>query len=74
MESDQCLALSLDSTYSGARDTYQIGTGKIFTLTAGTKIATGPRGTSNIAIAVSEQYDAVALLNKDGILLHLGFG
>jgi hypothetical protein len=66
-QNDECLALSVDSTNSDAADCYRIVSERThFKLERAAQIASGPRGTANLAIAVSQPYYAVALLNRDG--------
>ena len=64
---DECLALSVDSTNPAAADCYRIVSERThFKLERAAKIASGLRGTANLAIAVSQPYYAVALLNREG--------
>ena len=67
---DDCLAISLDTTDAAAHDCYRIkNKGRVYELEKFTQIASGPSGTTNMAIAVSQAHDAVALLGKDSIYL-----
>jgi hypothetical protein len=64
---EDCLAISLDSTDPAAHDCYRIkNKGRGYELVKFTQIATGPTGTTNMAIAASLKREAVALLGKDG--------
>jgi hypothetical protein len=57
----------LDSADPAAHDCYRIkNRGSGYELAEFTQIATGPNGTTNMAIAVSQAHEAVALLGKDG--------
>lgn len=56
----------MDSTWRGACDSYQVvDDGLRFKLEKCAQIASGARGTCNVAIAASR--DAVALYNKEGL-------
>src|SRR5271154_497618 len=66
-QNDECLALAIDSTNRDAADCYQIVPERTqFKLERMGQIASGPNGTTNYAIAISQTYDAVALLNQEG--------
>jgi len=68
-QNDECLVLSLESSHPDVPDCFQIiHEGPRFRLQPRTRIATG-KGTSNVAIAVSQRYAAMALLSKEGIHL-----
>ena len=57
----------MDSTNRDAADCYRIVSERThFRLDRADQIASGLRGTSNLAIAVSQPYDAIALLNREG--------
>jgi hypothetical protein len=57
----------MDSAWCGACDCYQVvNDGVRFKLEKCVQIASGPRGTCNVAIASSQVGDAVALFNKEG--------
>ena len=61
----------MDSTNPDAADCYRIVAERThFRLEKAARIATGPRGTANLAIAVSQRFWAVALLNRDGISIY----
>ena len=65
---DECLAIALDSSDPAARDCYHIKIKECsYELDKFTQITTGPAGTANIAIAVSQADKVIALLGKDGI-------
>jgi hypothetical protein len=65
IQNDACIALSMDSTWRGACDCYQVADdGLRFKLEKCAQIASGPRGTCNVAIAAS--HDTVALYTKEG--------
>ena len=65
---DDCLAISLDTTDAAALIRYRIkNKGRVYELEKFTQIASGASGTTNMAIAVSQAHDAVALLGKDSI-------
>ena len=64
---DKFLALAVDSTNPDAADCYHIVSERThFRLERSQQIASGQRGTCNLAVSVSQCYDAVALLNRDG--------
>ena len=64
---DEFLVLSVDSSNPDAGDCYQISKERtVFRLDRCENIAKGERGTTNLHVAVSQPYDAVALLNKEG--------
>jgi hypothetical protein len=66
-QNDECLALAIDSTNPDAADCYQIVPERTqFKLERMEQIASGQNGTTNYAIAISQPYDAVALLNLEG--------
>jgi hypothetical protein len=68
-QNDRYLALSIDSSYNGARDCYRIAISddqKSFELIVSEQIVSG--GTENLALAVSQQHWAVILLNTKGSL------
>jgi hypothetical protein len=70
-QNDECLALSVDSTNPDAADCYHIVSERThFRLERAQQIAAGQRGTSNLAVCISQHYDAVALLNRDGTHPH----
>jgi len=59
--------LSVDSTNNDAADCYHIVSERThFRLERYNQIASAQRGTANLAIAVSQRYDAIALLNREG--------
>jgi hypothetical protein len=65
---DEFLALSVDSANPDAADCYRIVRERNgFRLDRASQIVTAAKGTQNIAIAVSQAYDAVAFLSKQGI-------
>jgi hypothetical protein len=68
---DECLAISWYSTDPGVPDCYRITQeGSRFRLEPdSTQIGIPGKGTTNLAIAISQSYDAVALLNREGIEL-----
>jgi len=67
LHNDECFAISLDTTDAAAHDCYRIkNKGRVYELEKFTQVASGPSGTTNMAIAVSQAHDAVALLGKDG--------
>lgn len=60
----------MDSSNPQAGDCYQITKERtVFRLDRCENIAMGERGTTNLFVAVSHPYDAVALLNKEGTSL-----
>jgi hypothetical protein len=66
---DRYLTLSIGSAYERTEDLFRIDAaedGKECELTAFKRIA--PSGTINLAIAVSQRYGAVVLLNDKGII------
>ena len=66
-QNDECLALAVDSTNNDAADCYQIVSERThFRLERYNQIASGQKGTTNLAIAVSQRYNATALLDRDG--------
>ena len=70
LHNDDCVAISLDTTDAAAHDCYRIkNKGRVYELEKFTQIASGSSGTKNMAIAVSQAHDAVALLTKDSINL-----
>ena len=67
---DRYLALSIDSAYEGAEDCFRIDAsddGNECELVAFKRIF-APGGITNLAIAVSQRYGAVVLLNDKGII------
>ena len=68
---DEFLVLSVDSSNPDAGDCYQISKERtFFKLDRCENISKEEQGTTNLAVAVSQPYDAVALLNKDGTSLY----
>lgn len=57
----------MDSTNNDAGDCYRIVAERThFRLERDNQIASFPKGTTNFAIATSQRYDAIALLNREG--------
>ena len=64
---DEFLALSIDSANRDGADCYNIVKSRTtFRLEPTSQIVSEQSGTGNLAVAVSQPYDAVALLNKTG--------
>lgn len=67
---DEFLALSVDSANPDGADCYNIVKSRTtFRLEPNSQIVSGQTGTDNLAVAVSQPYDAVALLGKTGTYL-----
>ena len=66
-QNDECLALSVNSSNNDAADCYRIVSERTqFTLRRHDQIALGRKGTENLAIAVSQSDETIALLSRDG--------
>jgi hypothetical protein len=67
---DECLALSIDSANPDAADCYRIVQERTrFRLERDSQIVSAQRGTMNLAVAISQPHNAVALINKSGMSL-----
>jgi hypothetical protein len=69
-QNDQFIALSVDSSSTKANDCYRISTGQEgkCSLRRADQIVTTNQQPTNLAISVSHQHNAIALLNSKGAL------